>query len=130
LILPTGPLPTPGLRQAGRGREEVVMEKAFALRSAIPELMTNGKIAVYSTTDRRISHLVIINSSFEWENRSKQEAFRCGRCKSFILPDEKSKSKDGVKLHKICNLKKISSKKETPNEVDNRTGTDSPAQLV
>ncbi len=89
------------------------MEKTYALRSCIPEIMGNGKIAVYSTTDRRVSHLVIIDSSFQWENRGKQEVIRCGRCKAFILPDEKSKSKDGVKLHRTCNLRK----KEVASEV-------------
>ena len=94
------------------------MEKTYALRSCIPELMTNGKIAVYSTTDRRISHLVIIDPSFEWESRGKQEVFRCGRCRAFILPDEKSKTKDGIKLHKICNPKKNEAINDTrENEV-------------
>jgi hypothetical protein len=78
------------------------MEKAYALRSAIPEIMTNGKIAVYSTLDVRVSHVVIIDDTFEWQNRAKQEVWKCGRCKTFILPDEKNKTKDGIKYHKEC----------------------------
>lgn len=83
------------------------MEKAYVLQSAIPELATNGRLAVYATLDRRVSHLVIIDNAFEWPNRGKQEVFRCGRCKAFVLPDEKSKVKDGVRFHKVCNPKRV-----------------------
>lgn len=102
------------------------MEKAFAIKSCVPELLTNGKIAVYSTLDRRVSHLVIIDPSHEWENRKAQEVFRCARCRCFILPDEKSKTRDGIRLHKICNMKKLSSK-ETAHENISSAGADVPA---
>lgn len=117
------------------------MEKTFALKSAIPEILTNGRIAVYSTTDRRVSHMVIVDSSFEWENRAKQEAFRCGRCKAFILPDEKRISRDGIKYHRICRVKggprpasevvpegkRPGEEKEVANDID--IGARSPASL-
>jgi hypothetical protein len=80
------------------------MEKAYALRSAIPELATNGRVAIYQTLDRRVSHIVVIDPSFEWSNRDKQEVFRCGNCNAFILPDEKSITKKGIKFHTICKL--------------------------
>jgi len=94
------------------------MEKAYVLRSAIPEMMTNGKIGVYSTLDVRVSHLVIIDDSFEWQNRTKQEVFRCPSCKAFILPDEKTKVRDGMKYHKYCSLTKREKplEKEIPND--------------
>jgi len=93
------------------------MEKAFALRSSIPEIMTNGKIAVYSTLDRRVSHLVVIDPSFNWDNRAKHEVFRCSKCRAFILPDDKSKTKDGVKFHRDCKLVKKEIEKEVANDV-------------
>lgn len=78
------------------------MEKTFALSSAIPDLMSNGKAAIYKTLDARVSYLVIIDGDFEWANRAKQEVFRCPRCKAFIFPDEKIKTRDGIKYHKDC----------------------------
>jgi uncharacterized C2H2 Zn-finger protein len=78
------------------------MEKTFALSSAIPDLMSNGKVAIYKTFDVRVSYLVIIDGDFEWASRAKQEVFRCPRCKSFIFPDEKTRIKDGIKYHKDC----------------------------
>jgi len=94
------------------------MEKVFILRSSISELQNNGRLAIYQTTDRRVSHLVIIDPSFSWEGRAKQEVFRCGRCGAFVMPDEKSKTKDGQKYHKDCKpviIKK--EEKEIANEV-------------
>lgn len=80
------------------------MEKTFALSSAIPDLMSNGKAAIYKTLDARVSNLVIIDGDFEWANRAKQEVFRCPRCKAFIFPDDKTKTKEGMKYHKDCKL--------------------------
>lgn len=78
------------------------MEKTFALSSAIPDLMSNGKAAIYKTFDVRVSYVIIIDGDFEWANRAKQEIFRCPRCKAFIFPDEKTKMKDSQKYHKDC----------------------------
>jgi len=80
------------------------MEKAFALKSAIPTLATNGKVAIYSTLDPNVTMIYILND-FEWENRKKEEVFRCPRCKTYIFPADKHKTKDGVKYHPICTFK-------------------------
>lgn len=77
------------------------MDKAFVLKSAIPELMTNGKISVYLTLDPKVN-MILILKDFDWPERSKNECFRCERCKCYIFPDDKSKTKDGKKYHKIC----------------------------
>jgi len=77
------------------------MEKTFVLSSAIPEIATNGKMAVYKTLDRRVSCLVII-SNFDWANRTKEECFRCPLCRAFILPDDKKKKKGGDYYHALC----------------------------
>ena len=88
------------------------MEKAFALKTAIPTLATNGKAAVYPTLDPNVV-MVIILKDFEWENRKKEEVWRCHRCKCFILPNDKSKTKDGFRYHQICTFRKeISDKVE------------------
>ena len=103
------------------------MEKTFALSSAIPDLMSNGKAAIYKTFDVRVSYLIIINGDFEWANRAKQEVFRCPRCKTFILPDEKTKNKDGVKYHKDCKPpRKEKAAVVEPQAISNTEAPDSP----
>ena len=81
------------------------MEKAFALKSAIPTLATNGKIAVFPTLDPNVV-MIIILKDFEWENRKKEEVWRCPRCRCYIMPNDKSKTKDGLKYHSICTFRK------------------------
>lgn len=66
----------------------MIQEKGFVLRSAIPELATNGKVAVYSTLDVRVNHLIILNKTFQWPHRKDTEVFRCPICRHFILPYE------------------------------------------
>lgn len=86
------------------------MEKLFALSSAIPALMSNGRLAIYKTLDAQVHYVIIKDETFEWKRRAKEEVFRCGQCKTFIFPGEKSRVKDGVKYHKDCKP----SKKERP----------------
>ncbi len=92
------------------------MEKAYVLSSAIPELATNGKLAVYKTLDRRVSHLVII-SGFDWVNRIKEECFRCPLCHAFVLPEEKKKKRGNGIYHTIC-----PERKEQVHDGDNVCG--------
>ena len=95
------------------------MEKAFALKSAIPTLATNGRVAIFPTLDRNVTMLLILKDGFDWENRKKEECWRCKRCNCYIFPTDKSKVKAGLRYHDIC----TPIKKEVPNEVDNeRTG--------
>ena len=102
------------------------MEKAFALKSAIPTLATNGRVAIYPTLDRNVTMILILREGFEWENRKKEECWRCKRCNCFIFPTDKSKVKDGFRYHQICTFKK-----EIPNEMDiSRTGTNGSVELV
>ncbi len=92
------------------------MEKSFALKSSIPELMGNGKIAVYSTLDPKVN-MILTLKDFDWPDRNKSECFRCERCRCYIFPDEKAKMKDGKKYHKICPpIKKVSGPTETETE--------------
>ena len=51
------------------------MEKAFALKTAIPTLATNGRVAVFPTLDRNVTMLLILKEGFEWENRKKERDF-------------------------------------------------------
>ena len=101
------------------------MEKTFALSSAIPDLMSNGKAAIYKTFDARVSYLLIINGDFEWAGRAKQEVFRCPRCRAFIFPDDKTKTKDGVKYHKDCKPLR----KEEPQAIPNIEAPESSATV-
>ena len=87
------------------------MEKAFALKTAIPTLATNGKAAVYSTLDPNVV-MVIILKDFEWENRKREEVWRCPRCRCYVMPTDKSKTKDGFRYHQICTFRKEISGKE------------------
>jgi len=96
-----------------------MIEKAFALASCVPELATNGKVAIYATTDRRVN-LVLLIKDFDWQDRKKSECSRCPRCKHFILPADKSKVRAGLKYHDICSPLI----KEAPNEVDTATRAD------
>jgi uncharacterized C2H2 Zn-finger protein len=96
-----------------------VVEKAFALKSAIPTLATNGKVVIYSTLDPNVT-MILILKDFEWENRKKEEVWRCARCKTYVFPTDKSKAKDGMKYHQICSFLKA---KEAPDELDSRAGT-------
>jgi hypothetical protein len=82
------------------------MEKTFALATAMPDLAGNGRLAIYRTLDSRVSYVIIKDDSFEWQNRAKQEVFRCQACKCFILPDEKARTKDGVRYHKDCKVQR------------------------
>ena len=98
-----------------------MIEKTFALKSAIPTLATNGKVAIHPTLDPNVNMILILKEKdFEWENRKKEEVYRCRRCNCFIFPADKSKVKDGFRYHQICTFKK-----EITNEVDvSRTGAD------
>jgi len=106
-----------------------MIEKAFALKSAIPTLATNGRVAVFPTLDRNVTMLLILKEGFEWENRKKEEVWRCKRCNCYIFPTGKSKVKAGLKYHEICSpLKPV---KEITNEMDiSRTGVDGPVNMV
>ena len=86
----------------------MIKEKAFVLRSAVPELATNGKIAVYLTLDPRVNMLLVMSDGFEWLDRKKTECFRCPSCNHFILPVEKSKSFKGLKIHDLCRPRDLS----------------------
>jgi len=101
-----------------------MIEKAFALKSAIPTLATNGKVAIYSTMDRNVT-MILILKDFEWENRKKEEVWRCARCRTYIFPSDKSKTKDGEKYHQLCTFKK-----EVAHEMDSREGTIATPNLV
>ena len=81
------------------------MEKTFVLKSAIPTLATNGKVAVYSTLDTRVNMILIIKN-FQWENRKKEEVFRCPRCNCYILPGDKGKLKEEIRYHGLCQFLK------------------------
>lgn len=89
------------------------MEKAFVLKTGIPELATNGKVAVYSTIDPNVNHIVILKS-FEWVDRKKTEVFRCPRCRCYIYPDKDSKIKEGIPYHKLCTVVRKLPEKEAP----------------
>lgn len=106
------------------------MEKTFALKDALPEITTNGRIAVYSTIDRKVVHVVLIRD-LEWPNRSKQEVSMCPFCRQFIFPGEKSKTKDGVKYHPHCpqrsNVGEITNKYLERMKVNDRDDRTTPA---
>jgi len=89
------------------------MEKVFVLKSATPEMMGNGRVAVYPTLDRNVNMILILKEGFEWENRKKEECWRCKRCNCYIYPADKSKVKDGMRYHQICTFRK-----EVTNAVD------------
>jgi hypothetical protein len=78
------------------------VEKCFALKDSLPELASNGKIAIYLTLDSLVVFVILIKGGFDWPNRGKQEVFMCSFCHCFIFPGEKSKTKDGVKYHPHC----------------------------
>jgi len=86
---------------SGLQKEGDIMEKCFCLKEFLPELVTNGRLAVFPTLDRKVVHVVLIKE-LEWPNRAKQEVFMCPFCKCFIFPGEKSKTKDGIKYHPQC----------------------------
>ncbi len=105
------------------------MDKTFALKEALPEITTNGRLAVYTTLDRKVVHVVLIRD-LEWPNRPKQEVSMCPFCRQFIFPGDKSKTKDGLKYHPHCpqrsNIGAITNKyltrKEQPHDGDNVHG--------
>ncbi len=92
----------------------MTFEKAFVLKTGIPELATNGKVAVYNTLDPNVNHIIILKS-FEWDDRKKTETFRCPRCKCYIYPGGDLKIKEGIPYHKLCTVVK-KPQKETPND--------------
>jgi len=89
-----------------------MIERAFVLRSAIPELATNGRVASYLTLDSRVNMILLIKD-FDWVDRKKSECWRCPKCKRFILPSDKSKIKNDIRYHDLC---KSTLKKETSND--------------
>jgi len=89
------------------------LEKAFALKTATPELMGNGRIAIYPTLDRNVNMILILKEGFEWENRKKEEVWRCPRCRCYVYPTDKSKTRGSNKYHQICTFKK-----ESKDEMD------------
>ncbi len=101
-----------------------MIEKTFALKESLPEITTNGRIAVYPTLDRKVVHVVLIKE-LEWPNRAKQEVFLCPFCRTFIFPGEKSKAKDGLRYHSHCPqqsrlgeiINKYLARKETQNGI-------------
>jgi len=103
-----------------------MIEKAFALKTAIPTLATNGRLAIYPTLDRNVSMILILKEGFEWENRKKEECWRCKRCNCYIFPADKSKVRAGLKYHDIC----TPLRKEASSEVDLQCPGTSAAPVV
>lgn len=94
----------------------MIIEKTYVLKSSIPELATNGRIAVYQTMDIRVNLILVLDKSFEWSDRKRSECFRCPACNQFVLPDERSRVQNGVKYHFFC--KPPRAKKAAPPEVE------------
>ena len=88
-----------------------MIERAFVLRSAVPELATNGRVASYLTLDSRVNMILLIKD-FDWVDRKKSECWRCPKCKHFILPADKVKTKNDIRYHDLCKPPK----KETQND--------------
>ena len=62
------------------------MEKAFALKDN--HISTNGgKVEIFKTIDPNI-RLVVSKGPLKWENRGKEEVFRCSRCRTYIMPGQ------------------------------------------
>jgi hypothetical protein len=80
------------------------MEKTFCLKDVH---FPHNDIARYNTLDRRVDYVIFLKKT-DWQNRAKEEVFRCGKCKTFILPKEKTNHKA------ICKERQVT--KEVSND--------------